>query len=918
MATAIPAAPVEPVDTTTAAGAPAAVGPAPVVAPEIGDAGLAEAVRRDLGMTLEEFNAAGQLARTAADAVPSLRGLPGYLGISLLGGKILIEGSGPKLQARVTELNGTGTSAVFVLVAPAAERSTTPSTPPTEAPTVAPSSAELVASSTEQLFQAYVREVGPAGLQAVAYSGGKFIIRTGGTNQAEADPTLLPDQQAAPEQQSATTPGPAAQDHQPAPAPTAAAPAAPAATAAAPGKISPVDFVARYANVQLEQAPPLETEADVYGGEGYVIDASPWRTICSTGFGAYSAAGLPVVLTAGHCAEDGTATVIGLEPPASATAGGASPLPGTLVPLGSFGFSQFGGLQNSWVLNPLWNTGDPGSPGNVGTDIAVIEKLDGSINVQAAASKWRGEAPGFSSADPANPGPTAVKIIGMVAPFKGQEVCRSGRTDGWSCGQVEETGIYVVGGVTTDPADVRAFRGFLSKSVQSSGGDSGGPWISGNYAVGTHSAGETSGKNFAIATTLEDSLTKIPTAVQLQLFLNKPELVAPESLTVKAGEDITGRVLAAPASAVAANSKVRITVANHAPTEVPVDSAGNWTFRAPLPAGQLAFSAETVNGFSHSGPASLTATVSPAPLLAPGITTPSDTTLPGLGSVAGTGMPGAIVTLSGDVAGTGTVALDGHWTVPLERPAFGKVTATATLSSPGIADSPSSTTTFTIIPPAPAETTVPDGWHFSQDSLPGTISGTGVDGADVTVSIDGTPAGAAQAGAAGAGAGARAVVRSLAPHIIVAGGRWSVPFPSGLAVGAHTLSVTQSVDGVVSDPLLLTFTIDAPAAAPAAPAVPPASPAVLPAGAGQLPETGAGQLLLMGGLAGGAILLGGVLLSSAQLAAARRRWSGNRGYWKSASQRSGPNTAYWMSSAGAQPATRALRTDFRNGRGPQR
>ena len=34
----------------------------------------------------------------------------------------------------------------------------------------------------------------------------------------------------------------------------------------------------------------------------------------------------------------------------------------------------------------------------------------------------------------------------------------------------------------------------------------GGPWISGNFAVGTHSAGETSGENFAVATTLEDAL----------------------------------------------------------------------------------------------------------------------------------------------------------------------------------------------------------------------------------------------------------------------------------------------------------------------------------------------------------------------------------------------------------------------------
>ena len=85
---------------------PTAVRATPAAAPDISDAGLAEAVRRDLGMTLEEFNAAGQLGRTAADALPSLQELPGYLGISLRDGQILVEGSGAELQARVDELNG--------------------------------------------------------------------------------------------------------------------------------------------------------------------------------------------------------------------------------------------------------------------------------------------------------------------------------------------------------------------------------------------------------------------------------------------------------------------------------------------------------------------------------------------------------------------------------------------------------------------------------------------------------------------------------------------------------------------------------------------------------------------------------------------------------------------------------------------
>ena len=600
---------------TPGSSATAAVPAAPRAAPDISDAGLAEALRRDLGMTLEEFNAAGQLARTAADALPSLRDLSGYVGIRVQDNKIMVEGSGAGLQARVDELNGAEASAVFVLVPPAAGPTAEPtaaSAPALPAPDAVPSATDLVAASTEQLFQAYVREVGPESLQAVAYSNGRYVIRTGGTNTAEAGPSRLLDPQAAPASTitaPAPTAGPAPEPAaasastvpaapEPAAAPASTVPAAPEpaaapASAPTPGKISPADFVSRYANVQLEEAPPATTEADVFGGEGYVIDASPFRTICSTGFSAFSPTGLPLVLTAGHCAEDGTARVIGVEPPASSTAGGAAaPLPGTLDPLGTFGFSQFGGPSNSWI------TGTEENPGNVGTDIAVIEGLDGAINPQPAASTW---------ASAADPGATAVKIIGTVTPFQGQEVCRSGRTTGWSCGQVDETGIYVVGGRTTAPGDLRAFRGFLSKSVESRGGDSGGPWISGNFAVGTHTAGETSGENFAIATTLADALGYLPD-VQLQLFLNKPELAAPGQ-AVRPGQPIPGRVPAAPASAVAANSTVRITVDGEAPVEVPVDAAGIWSFPAPGASGRLSFTAETVNGFSRSGAATLAVTV---------------------------------------------------------------------------------------------------------------------------------------------------------------------------------------------------------------------------------------------------------------------------------------------------------------------
>ena len=379
--------------------------------------------------------------------------------------------------------------------------------------------------------------------------------------------------------------------------------------------------------------------------------------------------------------------------------------------------------------------------------------------------------------------------------------------------------------LTITPCDLRAFKGFLSYDVQSSGGDSGGPWISGNFAVGTHSAGEPQGapQNFAVATTLDDALNHIPGRVQLQLFLNKPELVTPaNSAAVAAGELITGHVPAAPASEVAPHSKVRITVGAQK-LEVPVDAAGNWTFRAPLPGGHLAFSAETLNGFSHSGPASFTATVVPVPLPAPGITTPTGTALPALDSIVGTGMPGATVVLSGDVTGSGTVGLDGRFSIRVDQPVFGKVSVTAVLTAPGEPDGPAATSTYTVIPPLPVVSSIRAGNHLRQDALPTEIAGTAVDGADVRVAVDGMPIGSVQAGSGG----------------------WSTPFPAGLAAGAHTLTVTQVIDTVTSHAAEIAFIIDAAAVYAGTPNQPPAhhqgAPAQQPAAQQPAAQQPAGQ-----------------------------------------------------------------------------
>lgn len=536
--------------------APSGAGAAPSDA-GLAEDGIAEAVRRDLGLSPEEFNAAGELAKQAASVAAALRDIPGYSGTRLQDGRILVTGSGPELTAKVAEL--ASTFPALALEAPAAE---------TEEGLAEPSSGKELAVSTQQLYQSYLSEVGPEGLQAVAYTGGKFVIRAGGVNAPESTP-----QDAAPGSGAGSV-GDDGGDG---------------------GKVSAAEFVARYANVELDGGADLAPEADVVGGQGYFADTGE---ICSTGLSAFDPAGLPVVLTAGHCAADGAAQQATLEFPQWNPAG----------LLGTFGFSQFGGPSNSAITGNTGNQAAPGNPGNpgnlgnVGTDVAVIGSIVAGLDPQPAASTW---------SDPSQAGPD-VKIIGAAAPVAGQPVCRSGRTSAWSCGTIDEVGIYVVQGRTAAPTDLRAFYGFLSFGVQSSGGDSGGPWLSGNYAVGIHSAGDVPDsngnviRNFAIAATLDDATQDDALAVlpgyQLELFLNKPLVTSPgPGGTFEAGQTVAGQVPAAPASAVAAGSKVRITVAAQAPFEVPVDAAGNWSFVAPEITGALRFSAETVNGFSASG-----------------------------------------------------------------------------------------------------------------------------------------------------------------------------------------------------------------------------------------------------------------------------------------------------------------------------
>jgi hypothetical protein len=599
--------------------------------------GLAEAVLRDLGMSLEQFNAAGEQGKRAAAALVTLRKAAGFEAVRLEGGKIVVAGTGPAVARAVAALNAADPQArkEFVL-APASAAA-------------APKATVLHAASVEQLYRAYVREVGPAGLQAVAEADGKFIIRTGGVNEPQSEPQPAAEADA----------GASAAGQPPA-----------SASLSGGGRLSPSEFVGKYANVVLESGEPLAPEEDFFGGQGYRIDGD---VVCSAGFSAFSPEGQPLVLTAGHCADDGVARLAEVTLPAGDPAGGFLAENAVTGKLGTFGFSQFGGPGNSWVADPS----NPGSPGN---DIAVIESIRPDLNLLPATTTW---------ADGTSLGTGSVKIVGMAAPFVGQAVCRSGRTAGWSCGTVDEVGIYIVGGGSGDPADLRSFSGFLSTSVQSSGGDSGGPWISGNYAVGTHSAGNASGSpdNFAVAATLQDSMSILP-GVSLRLFLNRPVLAGPlPAGPVTAGQRIAGRLAAAPATDIPAGTRVRVTFPGSEPLDAAVDARGNWAVSAPGAADS--FTAVTVNGFSRSEQSSFNTEPKPAvsappaaggpggPGVAGASGGPGDSSAPGAG-----GSPAAPPPAAGQVSKPAVLAPAPQPTVVAAIPAAGPVPAASPDSGP--------------------------------------------------------------------------------------------------------------------------------------------------------------------------------------------------------------------------------------------
>ncbi|GAB3617346.1 hypothetical protein GCM10027416_19030 [Okibacterium endophyticum] len=546
------------------------------------------------------------------------------------------------------------------------------------------------------------------------------------------------------------------------------------------------EFDERYANVVIKEV-SSELRAydtnDVVGGAGYFTRTSEDAlsgSSCSIGFTAWTPAGDPAVVTAGHCTDNGDNTVTDLTLPTSDIAGGApegSPVVLTAA-LGTFGFSQHGGPDNTIGTNDLDSI-----------DVAVIDVANGSLNLEPEVTDWSTTADLSEST-------TTITSVGSAQ--INQPVAKSGRTTGNTTGTVTEVNGWAEIGD-------RIVYGFGSELVGGPG-DSGGAVYQGNTAVGILSGGssiaEGDSENFIWASDLQNSLAHTG-GYTLQLHVDAPVLTSPAD----GGEVQTGAAISGTGPA---STTIVVTPTGAEAFEITTDASGNWSFPAPGATGPYSFSIFAKNGFNESTVNEYALDVVPAPLTAPVITNPADGSdvVTEVTEITGTGRPGATVTVSGDVEGTAVVGSDGTWSIETDL-GYGSYEITVVQALDG-ETSPAATAAFDVVLQAPVITSPADGAEFAADAAPTTVTGTGVEGATVTAAINGVDLGSTTAAEDGA---------------------WELALAAGVQTGTNTIAVTQSIDGVSSSAQVSFVVAAAPAPAPA--------PAGSGTGSGDLAETGA-------------------------------------------------------------------------------
>ena len=329
------------------------------------------------------------------------------------------------------------------------------------------------------------------------------------------------------------------------------------------------------------------------------------------------------------------------------------------------------------------------------------------------------------------------------------------------------------------------------------------------------------------------------------LDLDAPKVTDPASgSTAIVGSTITGKAPGAKTVRVSGvGDAFNVSVSN-----------GEFSFKAPGKPGDYDYKLLASSGYSKSETTSYSLTTKFAPTAAPVITSPADGASidSTVTAVSGTGLSGAevVATVNGTEYTT-TVDGSGNWTIKGLELTYGKHSVSV-VQTANDDTSDAATSAFSVVPVAPAVTSITNGTTFAHDNGPTALSGTGIDGATVTVKLNGAEP-------------AAMVAESGSYPAEVVDGKWTVKFDAALQPGSYTVSATQSIEGVASAPVSLAFSVLVePAPAPTTPPAPEPTTPPAPGGEGgnggedvNLATTGTDMIVPLSASAGALVLLAG-------------------------------------------------------------
>jgi hypothetical protein len=330
---------------------------------------------------------------------------------------------------------------------------------------------------------------------------------------------------------------------------------------------------------------PADGTSHLLGGDlwFYLTDTSGDGVECSTGFNGYNpGTGAREFITAGHCADyqdtgdaaplNGAVYAATDEKPVTYDSG----VPAQTPSLGSLNQSsfQFGGGVDSGVVNVTDAKATPAP--------AVNTWGSGDTNVDSTSTASQGVE---------NSGGT-VPVLAAAAAFSGEPVCHSGATTGWQCGVVDNGDYSYVEAQLQVATGTQVVDGF-DTSVCDLPGDSGGSFVSGEYAVGMASAssfspqsssgpgsnscaagGDTVAYPMVAAVDGEESADQSAQGFELAVSVPAP-VVSTATADLFTGAGTISGYLPRP---FATGTAVSLTLDGHQTASTTADSSGNWSF----------------------------------------------------------------------------------------------------------------------------------------------------------------------------------------------------------------------------------------------------------------------------------------------------------------------------------------------------